>query len=143
MILQLLMAAIIATSAMTLFSYIISESFEELYKEPLLLKFILDRLNFTFSESLKSICSWIIHYGIGLIFVIVYHILWKYKIVPFTILSGVYLGALSGLAGITGWIIMFKLSRFERKVSDKGYYIQLFFAHVIFGLTAFLVYENI
>lgn len=140
---QLLITAILATAAMTLFSYVISDSFRKLYKEPLLLKFIFDRLNFIASDRLKEIIAWCIHFVIGLIFVGCYHFLWKYGIVPLDIFSGLYLGAFCGLIGIAGWIIMFKLSGFHKKASDKGYYIQLFFAHIIFGLTAVLVYMMI
>ncbi|MBE8726434.1 hypothetical protein [Flavobacterium hungaricum] len=143
MIIQLLITAIISTSAMTLFSYLISESFKKLYKEPLLLKLILDRFDITISEFLKTIYAWVIHYLIGFIFVIGYHLLWFNKIVPLTILSGLYLGAVCGIIGIISWIIMFRLSGFYKKSFDKGYYVQLFFAHIIFGLTAFLVYTNI
>jgi hypothetical protein len=35
---------------------------------------------------------------------------------------------------------MFKLSNHKPAIDFKGYYIQLFFAHVIFGLTAAAVY---
>ncbi|WP_262486749.1 hypothetical protein [Flavobacterium reichenbachii] len=35
---------------------------------------------------------------------------------------------------------MFKLSGLDRKATDKGYYTQLFIAHVIFGLIAVIDY---
>ncbi|MFD1605386.1 hypothetical protein ACFSJW_02205 [Flavobacterium artemisiae] len=143
MIIRLLITTIISTSAMTLFSYLISENFKKLYKEPVLLKLILDRCNITVSEFLQSIYAWVIHYIIGFIFVFGYYLLWDNKIVPLTILSGLYMGAVCGIIGIISWIIMFRFSGFYKKASDKGYYLQLFFAHVIFGLTAFLVYTNI
>lgn len=140
-IIQLLLVTFFATSAMTIFSYIISVSFKELYAEPLLLKYLLGRLDIKISNSYRGMLGWLIHYIIGFLFVLSYYFLWHYKIAPLTLLSGLILGAISGIIGIVSWIIMFKLSNFNRKATDKGYYVQLFFAHIIFALIAVLDYE--
>lgn len=138
--LQILIASIAATSAMTLFSYIISKSFRELYKEPVLLTFILSKLNLDLSIKTKTILAWLLHYFIGLIFVIIYHILWFYNILKLSLLSALLLGAVSGIVGIISWMLMFKITDHKPQIDFKGYYIQLFFAHIIFGITAALVY---
>lgn len=138
--LQILIASIAATSAMTLFSYIISKSFRELYKEPVLLTFILSKLNLDLSIKTKTILAWLLHYFIGLIFVIIYHILWFYNILRLSLLSALLLGAISGIIGIISWMFMFKITDHKPQIDFKGYYIQLFFAHIIFGITAALVY---
>lgn len=138
--LQILIASIAATSAMTLFSYIISKSFRELYKEPVLLTFILSKLNLDLSIKTKTILAWLLHYFIGLIFVIIYHILWFYNILKLSLLSALLLGAVSGIIGIISWMFMFKITDHKPQIDYKGYYIQLFFAHIIFGITAALVY---
>jgi hypothetical protein len=135
---QILIATFTATSAMTMFSYIVSASFKELYKEPLLLKYLLIRFKIAVSDRLKEILAWLIHYSIGFIFVLGYYILWAEGIITFKVIIGIYLGAVCGVIGIIGWIIMLKLARFERKAQDKGYYIQLFLAHIIFGVTAII-----
>lgn len=137
---QLLIATIAATSAMTLFSYIVSASFKELYKEPLLLKYLLMKLHIAVSDRVKEILAWVIHYSIGFIFVLGYYLLWVYGIISFTVLMGILLGAICGIIGIIGWIVMFKLARFEQKAGDKGYYFQLLVAHVIFGVTGILTF---
>jgi hypothetical protein len=137
---QISIATFTATSAMTMFSYIVSASFKELYKEPLLLKYLLIRLKITVSDRSKEILAWLIHYIIGFIFVLGYYILSIKGIISFTVITGVYLGAICGIIGIIGWIIMLKLAQFERKAEDKGYYIQLFLAHIIFGITAILTF---
>ncbi|MDR7211063.1 hypothetical protein [Flavobacterium piscis] len=137
---QLLIATFTATSAMTMFSYIVSASFKELYKEPLLLKYLLIRLKITVSDRLKEILAWLIHYLIGFIFVLGYYLLWLNGIISFNVVAGIYLGAICGVIGIIGWIIMLKLARFEKKANDKGYYIQLFLAHIIFGITAIFTF---
>jgi len=139
--LQILLASIAATSAMTLFSYIISASFRELYKEPVLLTYILNKLNLDLSTKTKAVLAWILHYFIGLIFVVAYHILWFYNILDLSFLSVLFLGAASGIIGIIGWMFMFKITDHKPRIDFKGYYIQLFFAHVIFAITATLTYS--
>ena len=139
--LQILLASIAATSAMTLFSYIISASFRELYKEPVLLTYILSKLNLDLSTKTKAVLAWILHYFIGLIFVVAYHILWFYNILDLSFLSVLFLGAASGIIGIIGWMFMFKITDHKPRIDFKGYYIQLFFAHVIFAITATLTYS--
>lgn len=137
---QLLIATVAATSAMTLFSYILSAGFKELYKEPLLLKYLLMKLKIAVSDRVKEILAWGIHYAIGFVFVLGYYLLWVNGIILFTILVGMGLGAICGIIGIISWMIMFKLARFEQKAGDKGYYFQLFVAHIIFGVTAILTF---
>jgi len=137
---QILIASIVATSAMTLFSYAVSESFRELYKEPVLLTFILKSINIEVSDKSKKIMAWLIHYAIGFGFVLTYHFLWSRDILTISIANAFLLGAISGIIGIIGWVIMFKLSNFKPSIDFKGYYLQLFFAHVIFGLVATFTY---
>jgi hypothetical protein len=138
--LQILIASIAATSAMTLFSYVVSTSFRELYKEPVLLTFILSKLKLDLSLKTKAILAWLLHYFIGLIFVVIYHILWFYSILKLSLLSALLLGAISGIIGIISWMFLFKITDHKPAIDFKGYYIQLFFAHIIFGITAALVY---
>jgi hypothetical protein len=139
-ILQILLVSIAATSAMTLFSYAVSASFRELYKEPVLLTFLLAQLKLELSAGTKKTLAWLIHYIIGLLFVIGYHLLWVNNILTLTVLTSILLGAISGIIGILGWVIMFKIARYKPAIDFKGYYIQLFFAHVIFGLVAAAAY---
>lgn len=139
-IFQLLLVTFFATSAMTIFSYIISIRFRKLYEEPLLLQYVLERIKVKMSIQVREILGWLIHYIVGFIFVSCYYFLWEYQFVPLTIISGIYLGAISGIIGIISWVVMFKLAHFFGKVSDKGYYFQLFIAHIIFGLTAVIDY---
>jgi len=75
-IIQLILVAIGATSAMTWFSYAMSENFRELYKEPVLLSFALKKTNITLSEKSRKTWGWLIHYIIGFLFVMGYHMVW-------------------------------------------------------------------
>lgn len=129
-------ATIMATSAMTLFSYLVSESFKKLYKEPVLLEFLLSSFRIDFSNRQKEVASWLIHYAIGLVFVISYYFpLWiAPNLYEITIKSGAVFGCITGALGIAGWQVMFKLSPAHPPVNVAEYYLQLFIAHVIFGI---------
>lgn len=138
---QLLISTIIATSVMTIFSYAISSRFGELYKEPLLLAYLISKTQLIVSDTLKNVLGWVIHYLIGFLFVLGYHLLWKYHILPLNLEIGILLGAISGIIGILGWTLMFKTANNEPDIDYKGYYFQLFFAHILFALTAVLIYK--
>lgn len=137
---QLIIVTIAATSAMTLFSYIVSESFRELYKEPVLLTFMLSKLHLDLSPNTKETLAWILHYFIGFLFVLSYYFLWINEILPLSFLIAFLLGFASGIIGILGWMIMFKMSDHKPKIDFKGYYFQLLLAHIIFGLVAAGIY---
>ena len=138
---QILIATIAATSLMTLFSYVVSESARELYKEPVLLTYIFSSLKIEVSPPIKTFLAWLLHYIIGLLFVLVYHYLWVCDIVEMSWPAALFLGAVSGIIGILGWILLFKIVPQKPNIDFKGYYFQLFFAHVIFGIVAFYVYK--
>ena len=139
---QILISSIAATSVMTMFSYAVSASVRELYKEPVLLTYILTRFHIEVSLKTKRVLAWILHYIIGAFFVIIYHYLWVYNVVEFSWKIALLFGAISGIVGILGWIILFKIIPQKPNIDFKGYYTQLFVAHVIFGLVAFLVYKT-
>jgi len=139
-IFQLLLIAFLATSAMTWFSYAMSETFRELYKEPVLLTYVVKKLNITISKRWQKIWAWLIHYIIGLLFVIGYHIIWVNDILPISPLTALIFGVISGIIGIIGWVFLFKITHHQPTIDFKGYYIQLFFAHVIFAIVATAFY---
>ncbi|HET6557930.1 MAG TPA: hypothetical protein VFG54_11490 [Prolixibacteraceae bacterium] len=138
---MILLATVAATSLMTAFSYLVSEAFRELYKEPLLLQYLMTRFNLGIKDTKKVIAGWTLHYFIGLIFVLLFHFLWKEGFLEITWLTGVIYGAIIGIMGIAGWVVMFILSDYKPCIDFKGYYLQLFVAHMIFALTIVLVYK--
>lgn len=142
-IIQLILVAIGATSAMTWFSYAMSQNFRELYKEPILLSFALKKTNISLSEKLQKTWGWLIHYSIGFLFVMGYHIVWVKNVLPISPLSALILGVISGVIGILSWIFIFKMTDHQPPIDFKGYYIQLFFAHIIFAITATALYSII
>lgn len=140
-IVAILLATFIATSLMTAFSYLITETFKELYKEPVLLQYLMTRFEFNLSVKEKTVAGWIVHYTIGLLFVIAYYVLWKLGLYNLTWLSGLIYGCVIGIIGIGGWVFMFILADYKPSIDFKGYYLQLFFAHIVFGLATWGVFE--
>ena len=137
---QIIIVSLLATSAMTLFSYTMSASFRELFKEPVLLSFILIKTNLELSVQTKKYLAWLLHYFIGFIFVLAYHLIWLYNILYISIISALLLGIISGIIGIIGWVLIFKIADYHPNIDFKGYYIQLFFAHIIFAIVAAIAY---
>lgn len=140
-LIQLLIVSIMATSAMTWFSYAMSNNFRELYKEPVLLTYAIDKMKIDLSPQSKKTWGWLLHYIIGFLFVVGYHIIWVKDIVPISPLSSLILGVISGVVGIISWIIIFKMTHYHPPIDFRGYYIQLFFAHVIFAIVATALYS--
>lgn len=140
-IIKIIVATLAGTSVMTAFSYLASESFNKLWKEPVLLNLVVERAKLDFSPRRKSIFGWLIHYLIGLGFVLCYHFIWKYTDAEPTWTCGLLFGAVSGLVGIVSWFFLFKMPKEKPKINIKQYYVQLFIAHVFFAMTAVGVYK--
>lgn len=140
-IMQLLAVSITATTAMTWFSYMVSNSFRELYKEPVLLSYAINKLNLNLSDDFQKTWGWLLHYVIGFIFVLAYHIIWENEIMPISTLSAIILGIISGIIGIISWKLIFTMTNHQPRIDFKGYYIQLFIAHMIFAAVATALYS--
>lgn len=139
-ILQIIIVSIAATSAMTLFSYAVSASFRELFKEPLLLNYFLHNSGIKLSNTSKNTLSWLFHYGIGAIFVTVYHYFWAQNIVQLSFSDAFLLGIVSGAISILSWMFFFEILHYQPSINFRGFYLQLFAAHIIFAFTATAVY---
>ena len=137
---SILFATIAATTLMTILSYLFSATFRELYKEPLLLKYLMQRFGSPLSANTEEVIGWVAHYAIGLLFVLCFQVLLLYNILDVSWTSGVLFGTAAGLVGIVWWHMMFKLSNFP-PIDFRGYYWQLLVVHIIFGLTTVAVYK--
>ncbi|HEX8561699.1 MAG TPA: hypothetical protein VF676_01855 [Flavobacterium sp.] len=140
-IIKILAATVVATSLMTMCSYYFSEKFQELYKEPVLLKKILQRLKVNLSEGWQKAAGWLIHYSIGLLFIIAYNLIWTYTYLDPTWFCGIVFGIISGGIGIAGWMVIFRLPKDAPRIDFRGYYLQLFVVHIVFALAAVAVYK--
>jgi hypothetical protein len=138
--LKILVAAVFSTSVMTAFSYILSAAFRKLYKEPLLLQFLMTVWGFELSPVAKQITGWLVHYLIGLFFVIIFHLGLHAGCYGVNGLTGLVFGVIIGSIGMMGWAVMFALSDHRPKIHFSEYYIQLFFAHLVFAAGTILAY---
>lgn len=140
-IITIIIATLAGTSVMTAFSYLASESFNKLWKEPVLLNLVASKAKIEFSPRRKSLFGWLVHYLIGLAFVLIYHFIWKTSYADPTWFCGLIFGILSGLIGIFSWFFLFKIPTEKPKIKVKQYYLQLFFAHIFFALTVVAIYK--
>ena len=141
-IIRLVVAGIVATSVMTAFSYIVANIRNRQFREPELLNIVLsssDLLRVDLSK--KSSVGWILHYLIGLIFVVIFVIFWKLEFIPISIITGGIFGFLAGIIGVLGWKLFFYLSEKPSEVTwNFEYYLQLVVAHILFGISVAVVY---
>src|SRR5690606_11835223 len=140
-IMKVLVGSIVATTFMTAFSFLWGYITATLTKEPILLNILLRRSNiFSNSISNNSLNGWFLHYFIGLIFILIMYLLWDFDLIKFSLLSASLMGFVAGIIGIRGWQIMFAASRKPPRINYINYYNQLLLAHIIFGITGYMVY---
>ncbi len=131
---KLLVAAFSATNVMTTFSYLMAGKYKALFAEPVMLNFILHRLHLCIPGRFKKFTGWLAHYCIGLAFVFAYALLWRYAGIQFGWLSAFTFGVASAIIGMIGWTLIYRLPDKKPPVPLRDYYVQLFFAHIIFAL---------
>lgn len=138
---QIVLASIISTVLMTVFSYAISIIRGKQFREPVLLNKLLDRwVHMHITPHHSNPLGFLLHWFVGLLFVVVYHFIWVYTNIPVAWWSGALFGAVSGIVGIGIWTITFLIHPNPPKVHLWGFFAQLFFAHIIFGVGAWLGY---
>ncbi|KOS05442.1 hypothetical protein AM493_04915 [Flavobacterium akiainvivens] len=140
---KIIIAGIVGTSFMTLYSYLRSKKEDEEYVEPVMINKLIDN-----SENLPSISNedahpagWGLHYATGIGFMAVYWLIWKKALARPTRNKILLLGILSGLVGIAVWKMLF--SQHDRPPHNYryGYYRQLLIAHIVFTLFSVTTYK--
>lgn len=129
-----ILAAVAATSAMTLFSYIASNREDENFREPELLASFLKRSADT-GEKLSPPLGWVSHYLVGAGFAAGYKLLLRLADRRPSSGNGLLYGAFAGATGLAWWKVLFENHPNPPKTHRKGFYAQLMIAHLIFGLT--------
>lgn len=136
---QILSVGIYATVAMTFISYVFSYVFHTNFKEPQLLNHLLDTLpRSNINLDREHVLGWVIHISIGCLFVTVFKVLQIYSSVTPSLQTGLIFGAIAGIFGISVWILMFALHPNPPKIKRQLFYIQLFLAHLVFGVVMVL-----
>jgi hypothetical protein len=93
-------------------------------------------------KSDAAIDGWALHYLAGFGFCYVYDRLWKAGKLKPNLLSGMGLGAASGVVGILVWKAVFNLHPNPPAKNLKKYFGHLMVAHVIFGAFASIGYRS-
>ncbi len=122
---------------MTAFSYMISKLRGKQFREPELLNGLVARADFIdLSPSKENPLGWLLHYQVGVMFSIIYDLIWRKTKASPTTKSSLTLGAVSGVFGIMVWNVIFKLHPNPPKTKLSEFNLQLMVAHLIFGYYA-------
>lgn len=134
-------AWLISVVCMTLFSAIWSEVSGNQFREPTLLSKLINAypVKNAFQKSSYAL-GWMLHFILGIIFLGFYEILWELTNLSRTFFWSLVFGSILGILGILGWMLLFKIVNFSSQFNYLQYYIHLYFAHLIFSLSAFFVY---
>lgn len=130
-VIYIVIQCIVATSLMTLFSYVLSMITRKDLREPELLNKIINA-----RKPDTRLAGWLIHYMVGLLFIVAYQHTFATADPTFT--SYLLAGVLSGVVGIAGWYTVLNLHPHPPNVDRKVFYTQLLPAHVVFALGAYL-----
>lgn len=139
--LQLVAATFYGTAAMTVFSYVLSLAVHSNFREPEILAILSCRLFQGERRWLHAIIGWVLHVIAGLAFVLAYMLMWNQSVVAPTLVNSVWIGAVSGVVAIGIWFTVFRLHPDPPQINYKGYYANLFFAHIIFCMFATIGYN--
>ncbi len=132
----ILLSAFIGTTLMTIFSYFLSYIFKNQFKEPVLLQKLLENSDWVGEGSLNIIAGWLLHYGAGIGFVIIYYLLWNFAGVQPSFFTGGLLGLASGFLGVGVWWMIFKIHRNPPAINLSAYFLHLVVVHIVFGIGA-------
>ncbi len=140
---KILLAGAVGTTFMTLYSYMISKKEKQEFTEPILLNKLIDSSDDlpAIDDDDKNPTGWLAHYGVGVLFVISYWVLWRKSLNSPTIAKGLVAGAASGVVAIIVWKLMFAANDKPPQNDRYKYFRQLFIAHLIFSTTALFGYK--
>jgi hypothetical protein len=138
---SILISCFASTTVMTGFSGLVSQIVHQDYIEPHLLNKIFGAQRNHMTP--HPLVGWAVHVAIGCLFVILYHLLWYFNLVGHSWASGLMLGFITGLIGTAGWRVMRQLTPGINELRQKGYYVQLLIAHILFGIIATKIYSAI
>ncbi|MDB5014588.1 MAG: hypothetical protein JWQ25_2790 [Daejeonella sp.] len=133
---KILIPTVVATSAMTLFSYLLSESANRNFREPKLLGEIIKRNTPVKSFRDSYILGWVAHYLAGMAFITVYDRIWTKSSQKPNINSGALLGGISGIIGVLVWKFTLHVIPQPPLLPRLKFYTQLLPAHLVFGIFA-------
>lgn len=83
------------------------------------------------------------HLSVGLLFTLMYFLLWNWGVFDITWTDSIWVGAISGIIAIIVWRLYFELHLHPPKISFLHYSIALFLSHIIFGLVTVNIFRLI
>ena len=140
-VVKIALAGIAGTSAMTIYSYLLSNSRNKNFREPALLAEMVQKLHPSIPKNDAQIIGWVLHYGVGVFFASVYRFLLKQKTANIT--AGAIVGGITGLVGISIWQLSFLLHPSPPRTDYKKFYGQLMVGHVIFGIVTCMLLDEL
>lgn len=126
-------SGITGTLTMTLFSHWIAKATDEKFQEQKLLNTFLNR---SLPTGKADISGWIIHLLMGVALSYLDFRLIKSSNRKATVGKGLFYGAIDGIIGMVIWRIVFRLHPDPPKIDLHKYLMQLFIAHLVFGVVA-------
>lgn len=134
-VLKTILSGIVATSAMTLYSYAVSRKKGENFREPELLAELADDFLPASTHHLAIPVGWIAHYKVGIGLALALEAYWKKNGKNRSVLNGILAGTVAGLGGIMVWELTFRLHPHEPVIPYKRFYGQLLLAHIVFAVS--------
>lgn len=137
---KICLAALAGTYVMTVFSRYVSNRFQHIFKEPVVLSLVLSKL--AHNKSLNHISTWEqgVRYLAGLFVVLCYHYIWTHTDIDPTWFCGLIFGIITGLGAIFYWFFLFRVSSVS-KARFQDYYLPLVAAYILFAMTVIVVYR--
>lgn len=139
---KVLAAGISGTTAMTAFSYVLSEAKEKNFKEPLLLANMIRSLMPHLHKENAYKAGWAVHYSVGIFFALVYKYILQKNRKTGSVKKGTIMGGLTGLAAVAIWQMTFRLHPNPPKTHYNRFYGQLVVAHIIFGVVTISLLDD-
>lgn len=134
-------AALVGTTVMSAFSYVVSNKNNKQFREPELLNKLISRMPLDVKVDKNSITGWAAHYIVGLMFCTLYDRIWQRLTPAERMFVALPIGAVSGIVGALVWKTTLKAHPFPPIIHYKKYYLHIVLAHVVFGAFAGLGYN--
>lgn len=140
--LRVVVVSTAAIAVMTAFSYAYSALRRQRFKQPPLLNELLAGLQVIPLHRIRSHpAGAVIHYLVGVLFIALFEWICPSDTPHRAFGAVVAWGALCGVAGVLGWYATYKLHpRPPAEISSPEFYLQIYIAHLFFGLGAYAGY---
>lgn len=132
---NILLPSVVATSLMTLFSYLASNYKRKNFREPNLLGKI-EKKQMQVPEPLAQPAGWATHYAVGVVMMLLYELYKKAAPGQKPAVKTIGFGSIAGLGAIIAWKLLFKALPARSWRYHKQFYQQIFVAHLIYALVA-------